>query len=508
MNPSKRVLVNTIVQYGRTLINTCLSLYTVRVVLQVLGQDDYGIYSLVGGIIAMLGFVTNAMIVTTQRHLSYSYGKAEEIEAQVMFSNSVLLHFAISWVLVIAMILLKDSIFCNYLVIAPSRLETAKNVYLLTVAMLFVSFNTAPFKALFIARENIVFISCVEVFDCFLKLSFVLMLAKIHADKLLIYALMMLVVFLIQLLAFSLFALWRFEECKPRCFWADRKREYLHSLLNFAGWTTYGTATVVIRNQGLAVILNHFLGGTIINAAYGIAQQVYGSVSFLAGAILNAMNPQIMKAEGRNDRQKMLMLAQKESKLVLTILSIFLIPLIVEMPTVLHAWLGENGVSEYTPLLCRFLLLSLMIDQSTYGLHTAVQAIGEIRVYTLLAYTPKILLLGLMWLMFVWGYSIVGALFVYVLVEVLVAVFRVPYVRFMAGLNVVFFLRDTLGRIIPLIAILILFTMSIAQLTESEWRFLFSIPVSVVLGLVFAWVLVLDKIERDDLRNMLKSKDR
>ena len=96
MNPSKRVLVNTIVQYGRTLINTCLSLYTVRVVLQVLGQDDYGIYSLVGGIIAMLGFVTNAMIVTTQRHLSYSYGKAEEIESQVMFSNSVLLHFAIS----------------------------------------------------------------------------------------------------------------------------------------------------------------------------------------------------------------------------------------------------------------------------------------------------------------------------------------------------------------------------------------------------------------------------
>ena len=268
MNSNKRVAVNTVVQYCRTAVNACMSLYIVRVVLHVLGQEDYGIYSLVGGIVAMMGFVTNAMIVTTQRHLSYTYGKAQKGDARILFSNSMLLHLAISGILVLALLLLRNPIFSHYLVIAPQRLDVARMVYVLSVAMLFLSFMTAPFKALFIARENIVYMSIVDVFDCFLKLLFALLLSRVEADKLLTYACMMLVVYLVQWLAFSMYAIIRFDECRPRMFFADRNWGCIRRLMSFAGWTTYGTTAIVLRNQGFAVILNHFLCSRTIPVSY------------------------------------------------------------------------------------------------------------------------------------------------------------------------------------------------------------------------------------------------
>ena len=504
MNSNKRVAVNTVVQYCRTAVNACMSLYIVRVVFHVLGQEDYGIYSLVGGIVAMMGFVTNAMIVTTQRHLSYTYGKAQKGDARILFSNSMLLHLAISGILVLALLLLRNPIFSHYLVIAPQRLDVARMVYVLSVAMLFLSFMTAPFKALFIARENIVYMSIVDVFDCFLKLLFALLLSRVEADKLLTYACMMLVVYLVQWLAFSMYAIIRFDECRPRMFFADRNWGCIQRLMSFAGWTTYGTTAIVFRNQGFAVILNHFLCSTVVNAAYGIAQQVYSNVSVLAGAIFNAMNPQVMKAEGAGDRRRMLAMARKESKMVLCVLSVFLVPLIVEMPSVLHAWLGDKGVSVYTPLLCQCMLLALMIDQSTYGLHTAVQAIGRIRYYTLLAYTPKLLLLCIMWGMFQTGFGITGALVAYLAMEALVAMFRIPYVRYVAKLDVVEYLSDSLFRVLPLIVIQVAMAMGMQYACSSQWRFLFSLPVCFLVGLTVTWGVVMNGPERKQVRAMFK----
>lgn len=508
MEPSKRVAVNTIVQYGRTLVNTCLSLYIVRLVFHVLGEEDYGIYSLVGGVVAMMGFVTNAMIVTTQRYLSYTYGRARKDEARIMFSNSVLLHFSISIVLIIFLLLLRNPIFDHYLVIAPDRVDIARTIYLLSATMLFLSFNTAPFKALFIARENIIYISIVDIFDCFLKLAFALLLTRIQADKLLMYSCMMLVVSVVQLMAFSVFAILRFEECVPQSFFKDCRRKCMQQLMSFAGWTTYGTTTIVMRNQGIAVILNHFLSSTIVNAAYGIAQQVFTNVSVLAGAILNAMNPQVMKAEGAGDRQRMLSLARKESKLILSVLSIFLVPLIVEMPSVLRIWLGNKEVSEYTPLLCQCMLVALIIDQSTYGLHTAVQAIGKIRNYTLLAYTPKFLLLFIMWGVFSCGYGITESLIAYLIIETLVALFRIPYVYYVAKLDIAEYLYDSLLKVLPLIVVQAFLANGMLYVCDSEWRFLISLPLCFFVGMLVAWFLVMNGVERKHVSAMLKKTRR
>ena len=494
MTPGKRILVNTAAQYSRTLVNTCLSLYTVRLILQILGQDDYGIYSLISGIVAM--------ILTTQRHLSYSYGQYDESSVRKTFANSVLLHFGLSLVLVLLMLSVRNVLF-GYLTIPFERHETALTVYVLAVAMLFVTFNTSPFKALLIARENIVFISLIEICDGFLKLFFAIVLYHLDSDKLFVYSVMMLLVYCTQFAAFTIYSVIKFKECCPGRFFLDYDGSYMKRLLGFAGWTTFGTATIVFRNQGLAVLINHFIG-TIANAAYGIAQQVYGNVAFLAGSILNAMNPQMMKAEGAGNHSRMLLLAQKESKIILTILSLLFIPMMQEMMPLLHAWLGAKEVSPYTPLLCQFMLGSLLLDQSTYGLHTAVQAMGKIRDYTLLIYTPKILLIFAMWGAFKLGFGLQGAMLIYIIVETIVAILRIPYAYFRCNLNVKGYLHDVFGRMFPLLIFLFTISWGIQQLSSHPLRFIVNILITAFFGVLMAWFYVLNKEERSGLKKLLK----
>ena len=177
MDPSKRIFVNTIAQYTKSFINVCLSLYTVPLILKALGDSDYGIYSLIAGVVALLAFVTNALVVTTQRNISFCLGVGDRERTRRMFSNSVLLHLAVGALLSIVIIAVKVPVM-SLLVIEDSRMDVAMTVYVMSLLMLFVSFITAPFKALLIAHENSVFISVIEVLDGVLKLVLTLILSS------------------------------------------------------------------------------------------------------------------------------------------------------------------------------------------------------------------------------------------------------------------------------------------------------------------------------------------
>ena len=168
MTSSQRIIVNTAAQYLRTIINVCLSLYATRLILAVLGQTDYGIYSVVAGIISMLAFITNALVSTTQRYLSFHHGKGDKQVVHQVFGNSMLLHLLITGLLAIVFGLLAYPVIHHVLHIEPERLQAAMWVYVTAVVMLCLSFVTAPFRALFIARENIVYISMTSTFNYYM----------------------------------------------------------------------------------------------------------------------------------------------------------------------------------------------------------------------------------------------------------------------------------------------------------------------------------------------------
>ena len=501
MHPAKRIFVNTIAQYTRTIINACLSLFSVRLILQALGQSDYGLFALVAGIVAMLGFVTNAMVITTQRHLSFYFGQGNSENTRRIFSNSILLHLAIVLFLVAILFPCRDLLFSEYFHIEDSRRAAASVVYVVVIGMLSVTMLTAPFKALFIAHENIVYITVIDVLDGILKLIFAFLLINVEADKLVVYSYMLLGILFFQFLALSIYGSIKYKECQIWMAFHDFSSHHIKELLGFAGWTTYGTGAIMLRNNGITVVWNLFFN-TIVNAAYGIAHQLHSAVSFVASSVLNAMNPQIMKAEGVGDRGHMLKLATMECKIISAMMAILFIPICFELPHLFQLWL-DDMVPPYSVFFGRCLLVMFLIDQFTYGLHTANQAVGKIRNYTLLIYTPKIFFVFIAWLMLYEGCSIEQVMAANILVELLVSLSRIPITHRTAGLDNMAFIKDVILKLSILVVILFMIAWGLTSLVTMQWGFLLTIPLLIVIGVFISWFILFDRITRDHFLKLL-----
>lgn len=503
MEASKRMFINTIVQYAKAIINTGLSLYTVRLILLALGKSDYGVYSLIAGVISLLGFIQNAMVITTQRYLSYYYGKNNIDYVRKIFSNSLILHLIIGVALSLFILFFKNYLCKDFLNIADNRREAALIVYIMAIGMMFVTFITAPFKALFIAKENIIFVSVIEIIDGFLKLILAIIVLRLEIDKLISYSIMMFGIVGFEFFIYVWFAIANFKECKISTIKEDLQFQILKNLAGFAGWTTYGMASVIIRTQGIAILLNKFFG-TILNAAYGIAIQCYGAVSFIATSIINAMNPQIMKAEGANDRNKMMVLAAKESKFIVALMALLFIPLITEMNSILKVWL--NSIPPYACFLTQCLLISFLIDQTTYGLHTANQAVGKIKVYTLIMYTPKILVLPACYIALHFNYGIESVMYIYLAVEFIVAMSRLPFMHYEINLDILKYIKEVTIKQIAIAIIISIVCVILNHTISTQNSFLMTIPLSIVLNIPTVWFIALDKNERIKMINFIKCK--
>lgn len=487
-------------QYTRTIINVCLSLYSTRLILSALGQSDYGIYSVVAGVIAMMSFITNALVVTTQRFLSIYHGKNDPQKIRQIFGNSMLLHILIASILGVVLFCLGSWITHDFLNIVVERQQAAWYVYNAAVVMLMLTFITAPIRALFIARENIVYISIVDVVDGILKLLIAIGLSHIAYDHLVSYSVLMAGITLVNLLAFSIYASAKFPEFHlPRL--RDWDKQFIKELSHFAGWTTYSMGCIIGRNQGIAVVLNIFYG-TIVNSAYGIAQQVLGAVQFISTSILNAMNPQIMKAEGSGDRSRMVRLCEYESKYAFLLLSLVAIPLIAEMDTVLHFWLGE--VPEHAVMFCRCILAATLCDQLSVGLTTANQAVGKIRMYNLIFYTFKLLVIVFAWGCIKAGLPLVSVMWCYIGVELFTSFLRLPLMKRIANIAILPFCRNVFLKIIvPATTMSIVCYISICYINLS-WRIILTILLSAATGLLSIWITSLEKEEKQHITQLIK----
>ncbi len=500
MTNSQRIIVNTAAQYTRTILNVCMSLYSTRLILAALGQSDYGIYSVVAGVVAMLSFVTNALVTTTQRYLSFHHGAGDKDKIRLVFGNSVLLHILIGFLLTIVLCAIGPWVVNHLLHITPERIEAALIVYFAAVIMLLLTFLTAPIRALFIARENIVYISIVDVLDGVLRLVLAIWLCHITYDRLITYAGFMTSIQLFNLLAFAIYAVWKFEECHwPRL--REWNKQYIRELSGFAGWTIYSTGCIIARTQGIAILLNRFMG-TAINAAYGIALQVSGAVQFVSASILNAINPQIMKAEGCGDRQRMIMLSEYASKYAFLLLALVAIPLIAEMETVLHIWLGE--VPDYTVMFCQFILVAALCDQLTIGLGSANQAIGNIRNYSIVVNTIKVLTVPAAWLCLRNGFSLMSVMICYVVFEFTCVCIRLPFLKITADISIRHFIKSVFIRSLFPILSMILVSCCILHFISIKYRFILTFIGVISTGLTTIWFTSLDKNEKTFITHYIR----
>ncbi|MCI6503042.1 MAG: MATE family efflux transporter, partial [Prevotella sp.] len=488
----------------RSIINIFLSFVSTRIVLEALGQNDFGIYSLVAGVITMLGFLSNAMLVSTQRFLSFLHGQEDYEKLRAFFANSLMLHFVMGAGLTIIFVILEPLIMDNLLVISEERLTAAKTVYYIVACTLLITFITTPFRALFIARENIVFISIVDILDGVLKLTLAYILLFITYDRLAAYAFIILLIMFLNLIAFTVYAKMNYQEA---CIIPNHKewdRNIIKKITGFTGWTVYSMGCILGRVQGVAILLNRAYG-TLINSAYGIAIQVSSAIQYIATSIQNAMSPQIIKAEGRNNRQEMLRLTESTCKFSFLLLAIVVIPVTFEMQEILNLWLKDipNGSVE----ICRCMLLTSLVDQITIGLGIANQAIGRIRNYSLCINTIKFFTLPIVWLLLYYDYTITHVLYAYIALEFICAITRIPFLHHTAGLNYESFIRKVLLRVLFPTLILIFVCTAMMSVPHFPFRFLLTCCLCVITSVPAIWYLGLEKTEKEFIAKILKKQE-
>lgn len=465
---STRLIINTGAQYTRTVINVFLSLYSTRLILNALGVDDYGIFMLIGGVVSMLSFVTNAMISATQRFLSYNQGVGDSDTQKKVFSNSIFIHLFFSIGIFIILEIAGLFLFDGFLNIVPDRIHAAKIIYQISIAMVILSFMTAPYKALLISHENLVYISVIDVCDGLLKFAVALILTFWGYDKLITYGFLMTSITIFNFVAFFTYSFRRYEECiMPKTSYLNES--YLKSISSFIGWQLYNTGCVVGRTQGTALILNKFFG-TVVNAAFGIALQVSGAVNFISTSLTTAINPQIVKAEGQKDRKKMLSLAQVSSKFSFLLLSILVVPICFRIHDILKFWLGE--IPDWSALFCRVILITALIDQITAGLIAANQAIGNLRAYSLTVNTIKILTIPIFLILLLYHVPLKIAIWCYAVIELICAICRLPFLKLTGGLVINEYIHNVFYRIFFPFAFLLIAYFVASSLTENLMVFI------------------------------------
>lgn len=501
MQASTRVVFNTGIQYVRVLITVGINLYSVRLILNSLGKVDYGIYNLIAGVIAMLAFLNTAMSITTQRYLSVGQGRNDLDFQKCIFINSFWLHVAIGITVVVLAEIAGFFLFSGFLNIPPERISIASQVYHFMLLSTFFTILGVPFTATLTAHENFLLPAILLIIQSFLNLGIALLLYIVPGDKLLFYGMCMVVPILLNFGCSVFFCIRKYQEC----FSLSVKRiniSLVKELTGFAGWNLIHALCTIGTVQGIAVLLNLFFG-TVINAAYGIANQVAGQVNFFANSLFVSMNPQIMKAEGAGERKKMFMLAMLASKWGFFLLAVIAIPCIFEMPSILAFWLKE--VPEYTVSFCRLILIAVLMNQLTIGLISANQAIGKMKNYTLTVCIIRMMILPLGYILLKNGFAVEMVLCGYILTECIASFARLCLLKRNGGLDVVCFVKQVFCKELLPTFLLFIYWIIVIYNIQSEYRFFYTLPISILFfGICIYYLGGTDQNEKKTIRRIMQ----
>jgi O-antigen/teichoic acid export membrane protein len=396
-----RVAKNTGILYARMALTVFISLYATRLTLNALGVEDYGIFNVVAGSIAMLTFLSSALASATQRFISYAEGAGDREKVKVIFNVSVVLHIIIAIIVVLILEVVGYWLFKDILKIPATRVDAAQTVYQLMIVSTLLTIISVPYDAVTNAHENMAFIAVIGVLEALLKLGIAIYITHTDFDRLVIYGFLTVITIILLLFVRQIYCRRRYEECVirlPQYYSATVLRE----MAGFAGWNLLGASASMLSSYGQGPLLNSFFGPTV-NTAQAISNQVSGQLSTFATTMLKALNPTIAKSEGGGNRVMMLRASLSGVKFSFFLLLLFYIPVFLEMPFIFNLWLKE--VPDYAIIFCRLLLLRNLIEQLGIPLITSIHAAGKIKNFQITNSLIWIIPLPVSYYLFALGFS-------------------------------------------------------------------------------------------------------
>lgn len=375
---NKRIAKNTLLLYFRMLLMMGVTLYTSRVVLDKLGITDYGIYNVVGGIVAMLGFLNNAMSTAVQRYLSFEIGRKNDEGVNRIFNIALVAHIGIAIIVLFVMEVAGVWYLNTYMNIPPNRLDAANWVLQCSILTTLFTIIQVPYNAIIISKEQMGIYAHISILEAILKLLVVYLLSIGNFDRLKLYSVLIMSITIGILMIYRIYCSRKFKEAQFRYI---KDRALLKQLINFAGWNMLGELAWVFTGQGVNIILNLFWGPSV-NAARGLADQVNAAVIRFVSNFQTAVNPQLIKNYANHELEEMKKLLYRSTRFSFYLMLALSLPLIIKMDYILHIWLKE--VPEYATIFCQLTLICSLVSTISNLLAQVARAYGKIRKYQII----------------------------------------------------------------------------------------------------------------------------
>ncbi len=460
MRNSSRIVVNTVILYGKMFLNMGIALFSTRLILKALGANDFGIFAIVGGVIGALSFLNKAMSTATQRFLSYNQEKGFEQVSRV-FNTSLILHVFIGLVFVLILEIAGIFFFDGFLNIPEERIPMAKFVFHCTVASTFFTIIAVPYDAIMNAKENMFIFSFFSVLESIFKLLIAILLFYTPADRLGTYGLCMALMTVFCRTIKRIFSHRKYKESKLNFKLVDWN--LMKEMLSYSGWVTIEIVSHIAKGDGIPLILNIFFG-TVVNASYGIATQVRHNVSLFAEMLFKSSNPQVMRNIGEGNITKSVQLSITVCKFSYILMAILSLPLIVECEYVLQFWLGN--VPDYAVIFCQLVLGTQLVIMTARGLNFLIDGIGKIKAYRLILSILNVIVFPIAYGCLKLGMDPWAIFFGIILSDILVVIVRIYFANKYTGMDIFNFCTSTLFRLILLTVIAGFFTYLSKNLTN------------------------------------------
>lgn len=499
---NKLILKNTLYLYLRMFLVMALSLYTSRIVIDVLGIEDYGLYNVIGGIIVLLNLLNSSMVSATQRFLTYEIGVGNTQRVSQTFSMSMTIHLGISAVLLILGETVGLWYVLNHLSIPEGRETAAFWVYQISLVSMVVNIIRTPYNAAIISYEKMSFYAVITVVDMVFRLLIIFLLLYVSFDKLILYALLGLALDCLVTFIYKKFCQKKFTTCNYKYY---MEKSYFKKLLGFLGWTFVGGLSTMGVQQVGNLIINAFCG-VAANAAYAVATRVNMAVNQFVTNFQTAFRPQIVKLYAQKNTPQFVLLMNRSAILSYYLLFLLAFPIFVHIDTVLSLWLTK--VPEYSGIFCQLVLLTSVIYALQAPLWMAISATGNIKGYNIWTSAISFLSLPLLYLFLKLGYPPYWVMIVKVATELIMSVCRVIHVKVFLKLPMKDYMVNVLLRVtLATIAIFVIWYFINSLLPVSDLlTFIRMYIIMGVISLAMMYTIGVGKIEREFINSIVQQR--
>lgn len=495
-----RIAKNTLMLYIRMFVTLIVGLFTSRVILDALGIEDYGIYNLVAGFVAMFNILRSGLVSATQRFITYDLGRGDTSELNRTFSTCVIIYIAISVFAVIIAETFGMWFINNKLNIPDTRLFAAHWTFHLSLVMLIVSFISFPYNSLIISHERMNAFAYISIYEVVAKLLLTYLLFISKYDKLIVYSLLMCLVQISIPILYIFYCRKNFVESKVLWLFDKQKVKEIYS---YTSWAMLGGFASVGLTQGLNVILGMFFS-PIVNAARGIAVQIQGIINSFVSNFQLAMDPQIVKSYARGDYQYMQQLVFNSSKYSFYLLFLLSLPVMLETDMLLSLWLVD--IPENTSLFFRLVIITTIYDAFSNPFAKAIQATGKIRNYQLIYSTMLLIIVPISYFFLMLGFDSYIVFVVHIVVGLFASFARIIIASKVTKMNLSLFKKVVLVPISFVVTLSLFISVSLKYfLYESFISSFIVLFVSLLVVLLSIFFCGISKSEQSFFIDKIKS---